>query len=106
MVIILSTSRFPLIKAKEVANKYIEISKKFKVDRSLEKPILQLAARIIDDYVETISITEVKEGKYEEIMRILTKQHLMYDIEGLEFRTDTYFSGVEALPMVGFNMPE
>jgi hypothetical protein len=106
MVILVSTTRFPLTKAKEVAKKYVEVSSKFKVDRSLEKPILQLAARIIDDYVETISITEVKEGKYEEIMRILIKQHLMYDIEGLEFKTETFFSSIEALPMVGFEMLE
>jgi hypothetical protein len=107
MVLIVSTSRFPLTKAKEVGKKYIEVSKQFKIDRSLEKPILRLATRIYDDYVETISITEVKEGKYEELMRIITAQQLMYDkIEGLKFRSETFFSGAEALPMVGLEMPE
>jgi hypothetical protein len=107
MVLIVSTSRFPLSKAKEVSKKYIEVRKKFKIDRSLEKPVLQLGARIYDDYVETISITEVKEGKYEELMKIITAQQLMYeDIEGIKFRTETFFSGAEALPMVGFEMPD
>ena len=107
MVLIVSTSSFPLSKAKAVANKYVEISKKFPIDKSLEKPILRLATRVYKDRIETISITEVKEGKYEELMKRIIAQQLLYEnIEGLKFKSDTYFSGVEALPMVGLQMPE
>ena len=107
MVLIVSTSRFPLSKAKEVGQRFTEVAKKYPPDRSIEKVILRMAARIIDDEVETITVTEVKEGKYEEVYKRSTEQQLLYaDIEGMKFRVDTFISGVEAMPMVGLEMPE
>lgn len=107
MVIIVSTTRFPVSKAKEVGQRFIEVAKKYPPDKSLEKTILRLATRVIDNEVEAISVSEVKEGKYEEVIKRATEQQILYaDIEGMKFRVDTYFSGVEAMPMVGLEMPE
>ncbi len=107
MVLIMSITRFPVSKAKEVSERFIEVAKKYPPDRSLEKVIVRLAARIIDDEIESIGITEVKEGKYEEVIKRATEQQLLYrDIEGMKFRVETFFSGVEAMPMIGLKMPE
>ncbi|MFX1571096.1 MAG: hypothetical protein ACFFCV_22380 [Promethearchaeota archaeon] len=107
MVVIVSTTRFPVSKAKEVGQRYTEVAKKYPPDRSLEKVMVRMVARIIDDEIETIGVTEVKEGKYEEVLKRATEQQLLYaDIEGMKFKVDTFFSGVEAMPMVGLEMPE
>lgn len=107
MVIIISTTKFPLSKGKEVAERYIEVSKKYPIDKSLEKQILRLAVRIKGNDAESISISEVKEGKLEEVLKRATEQQLLYmDVEGIKFKVKTFFSGVEALPMIGFKMPE
>ncbi|HUW89440.1 MAG TPA: hypothetical protein VMV43_02875 [Candidatus Nanopelagicaceae bacterium] len=107
MVIIVSTTRFPVSKAKEVSERFIEVTKKFPPDRTLEKQILRMAARITGDEVESISITEVKEGKYEEVYKRSTKIQVMYtDIKGMKFKLQTFLSGTDALPMIGLEMPE
>ena len=107
IVLLLSTTRFPISKAKEVSKIYIEVSKEFPTDKTLEKVILQLGTRIIGNEIEAITLVEVKEGKYEEILDRTTKLQLRYaDIEGINFKVDLFLSGVKALPMVGFKMPE
>jgi len=107
MILVLSTTRFPISKAMEVSKRYIEVTKKFPPDRSLEKIILQLAARATGNEIESIGLSEVKEGKYEEVFKRASKMQLMYaDIEGIKFKVQTFLSGIDALPMVGLEMPE
>lgn len=107
MVLILGTTRFPVSKAKEVSKRYIEIAKEFPPDKTLEKLILRLAARIIGDEIESITLSEVKEGKYEEVLkRGMMLQLRFADIEGIKFKNEVFLSGVDAFPMVGFEMPE
>ncbi|MFX0057701.1 MAG: hypothetical protein ACFE85_07010 [Candidatus Hodarchaeota archaeon] len=107
MVLIISRTKFPFSKAKEVSERFLEVSKKFPPDKTLEKQILRLAARVRNDEVESISVSEVKEGKLAEVLKRAVEQQLLYrDIEGMKFKVDTYFSGVEALPMIGLKMPE
>ena len=107
MVIILSTTRFPVSKAKEVGKRYIEVAKEFPPDRTLEKQILRLAARIIGDEIESIGLSEVKEGKYEEVLkRGMMLQLKFADIEGIKFKNEIYLSGIDTFPMVGMEMPE
>ncbi len=107
MVLILSTTRFPVSKAKEVSERFLEVTKKFPSDRALEKQILRLAGRITGDEIEVISVTEVKEGKYDEYLELTTKLQLMYaDIEGIKFKVDLFLSGVKALALIGLEMPE
>ena len=107
MVLILSTTRFPISKAKEVSKRYIEVMKEFPPDRSLEKVILQLAARVTGNEIESIGLSEVKEGKYEEVLkRSMMLQLKFADIEGINFKNEIFLSGVAAFPMVGLEMPE
>ena len=107
MVLILSTTKVPISKAKEVGKRYLEVAKEFPPNKSLEKVILQLGTRIIGNEIEVISLVEVKEGKYEELLERNTKVRLRYaDIEGINFEDATFLSGVKSLPMIGFEMPE
>ncbi|MFX0030901.1 MAG: hypothetical protein ACFE8B_16930 [Candidatus Hermodarchaeota archaeon] len=107
MVIIVTTSNVPYGKEKELAEKYLEVLKKYPLDRSLEKPILRLAARASKKGNKIISITEVKEGKYEELIKRIVKMNLAYSkVEGFYYKIETYLSGAEALPMIGLSMPE
>lgn len=107
MVLILSTTRFPISKAKEVSERYIEVTKEFPPDKSLEKVILRLAARVIGNEIESIGLSEVKEGKYEEFLkRSMMLQLKFADIEGIKFKNEIYLSGIAAFPMVGLEMPE
>jgi len=107
MVLVLSTTRFPISKAKEVGKRYLEVSKEFPPDKSLEKVILLLGTRTIGNEIEVIGLVEVKEGKYEELLERNTKVRLRYaDIEGINFIDATFLSGVKSLPMIGLKMPE
>ena len=107
MVIVLTTTRFPVSKGREVSERYIEVEKEFPPDRSLSKVILRLAARIDGDEIEGIGLSEVKEGKYEEFLKRMMKMTLKYaDIEGFSSKSEVFLSGVDALPMVGLEMPE
>ena len=107
MVLVLSTTRFPISKAKEVGKRFIEVSKEFPPDKSLEKVILRLAARVTGNEIESIGLSEVKEGKYEEVLkRSMMLQLKFADIEGINFKNEIFLSGVAAFPMVGLEMPE
>lgn len=102
-----SITKFPVSKGKEVGERYIEATKKYPTDRTLEKEVLRMAAKISGDEVITISITEVKEGKFQEAYQRSHEIMLFYsDIEGISFDAQPYLSGVEALPLVGLKMPE
>ena len=107
MVLVLTTTRFPINKGREVSEKYIAVEKELPPDRSLSKVILRLAARIDGDVIEGIGLSVVKEGKYEEFLKRMMKMTLKYaDIEGFSSKSEVFLSGVDALPMVGLEMPE
>jgi hypothetical protein len=107
MVIVVSTTTFPYNKVKDVAKLFLEVTKKLPANRELEKPILRMAARVSEEGLKTISITEVKDGKYKEFMKHLSKVEMEYfQIEGLKFNVETYLSGIDAMSLVGMEMPE
>ncbi|MFW9950101.1 MAG: hypothetical protein ACFFKA_08250 [Candidatus Thorarchaeota archaeon] len=102
-----SITKFPVNKGKEVGERFIEAAKKFPPDRTLEKEILRMAAKITGDEVVSITISEVKEGKFQEAFKRSHEVMMFYsDIEGIKFDVQPYLSGVEAFPLVGLKMPE
>jgi len=102
-----SITKFPVNKGKEVGERFIEATKKFPPDRTLEKEILRMAAKITGDEVTSITISEVKEGKFQEAFKRSHEVMMFYsDIEGIKFDVQPYLSGVEAFPLVGLKMPE
>lgn len=107
MVVVMSTSYFPAAKSAEVGKKYLEILKKYPPDRSISKIILRVAVRITPDGMKAFSISEVKEGKFNDFMRLAYEQILLYsEIEGYRSEIEVFMSGAEALPLVGLEMPE
>ena len=107
MLYVLGIAKFPVSKAKEVSKLWIKEAKENPPDRTISKPILRIAGRITGDIVDSISLTEVKEGKYEEYLKGLTTGLIKYaDIEGFEFKHKVYLSAVDTLPMIGLEMPE
>lgn len=107
MVIVMSTSYFPADKSEEVGKKYIEVTKKFPPDRSISKPILRVGVRVTTDGMKVISISEVKEGKFNEFVNRSYQQVLMFsEIEGYRTESEVYLTGTEAMPLVGLKMPE
>jgi hypothetical protein len=104
---IVTITRFPINRGKEVGERYLEQAKKYPPNRTLEKTILRMAARIDGNEVVSIGITEVKEGKFEEVFKLSHEIQMMYaDIEGITFEVKPYLSGIEAFPLVGLEMPE
>ena len=103
---IVTITKFPINKGKEVGERYLEQAKKYPPDKTLQKTILRMAARIVGDEVISIGITEVKEGKFEEVFKLSHEIQMMYaDIEGISFDVKPYLSGIEAFPLVGLEMP-
>ena len=104
---IVTITKFPVNKGKEVGERYLEAAKKFPPDRSLQKEILRMAAKITGDQVVSIGISEVKEGKFQEAFQRSHEAMMFYaDIEGISFDVQPYLSGIEAFPLVGLKMPE
>ena len=107
MVLVMSTSYFPAAKSAEVGKKYLEVLKKYPPDRSISKIILRVGVRITPDGMKAFTISEVKEGKFNEFMKLVYEQILLYsDIEGYRSEIEVFMSGTEALPLVGLEMPE
>ena len=74
MVYVIVSAKFPHSKAKEVGKRYLEIVKKYPLDKSLEKQIFRGAIRSTGDAISTIGISEPREGKLKEF--ILRKQDM------------------------------
>ncbi len=103
----MTTIRFPLGKASEVAKRYLEFSKKYPPDASLSKP-LAIGLRMTKDGWMGIVIGDVVKGKYEEVLLKLARsfQEFFSDIEGLTYEVETFMDITEAMPILGMEAPE
>ena len=63
--------------------------------------------KVTPDGMKAFSVSEVKEGKFTEFMKLAYEQILLYsEIEGYRSEIEVFMSGTEALPLVGLEMPE
>ena len=108
MVVVLINTWWPHGITAEVGKAYIEIMKKYLVDRSLYKPTLSACVRATKDGFKGIALDEIKEGKFNEAMDLIYRRMLMFGdlVKELRYEIELYMSGVEAMPMVGLKMPE
>ena len=107
MPYIILTSTFPATKAKEVAKVYLEVTKKYPPDKTLEKQIFQGAIKSGEEGIMTIGISEPKPGKMSEfLVRLQNSQVMYHDIEGLKYKIEVWYNIVEALGMLGMKAPE
>lgn len=107
MVILMITSWIPFGKEREVGEKYLEVSKKYPMDRSLEKNLVPLGVKATKSGIKVITVTEIKKGKYEDMIKRIAEMQLAYsEIPGFKYKIETFLSGIDAMPMVGLMMPD
>jgi hypothetical protein len=108
MVLIVTQTWYLVSQAENVAKAYLEAMKKYPVDRSLAKPIVQSAVKIEKEGIHAIAISSVKEGKVKEAMDLITKRLLILakGVESLRTSMDVYYDLAEAMPLIGLKAPE
>ena len=106
MVLLMITSLYPAHLADVVGKKYIEIMKKYPIDKSIEKQIVPVAVHVKIDGIHVVSITTVKPGKFKEAMDVESKRMLEFgQIEGFKYSIDTMYDAVEAMGLLGMEAP-
>jgi hypothetical protein len=108
MVVVFIQTWWPHGLSEEVGKAYIEVMKKYPVDKSLYKPTLSACVRATGDGFKGIAVDEIKDGKFNEAMDLIYRRMLMFGnlVKDLRYEVEVYMSGVEAMPMVGLKMPE
>jgi hypothetical protein len=108
MVVVAIHTWWPHSVSADVGKAYIEIMKKYPVDRSLYKATLSACARATKDGFKGLAIDEIKEGKFNEAMDLIYRRMLLFGdlVKELKYEFEVYMSGAEAMPMVGLKMPE
>ena len=98
---------YPSHKAKEVAEKYIEMVAKYPTDENLTTEIIPAAVKRTEKGIKVITVAEVKPGKIEEALLYGENGMAMFnDIQGYEYSLDVYLTAEEALATLGMSMPE
>ncbi len=106
MPIVITTLAYPSHKLNEVWKRYLQVREKFTFDESLGELIAQ-PVKLTTDGIRFLNIVTVKEGKLEEVLKILQKDHLQYiDIEGYEFSFEVWNTFEEGLGIAGLEIPE
>ena len=98
----------PADKARIFGKRVIEAIAKFPTDESVSKLVLQ-AAGTSEGCIRTFSISEVVDGKISEAMARVTNYALFYAEgvgEGLKYNIETLMTAMEAMRIIGLEMPE
>ena len=108
MVLIVTQTWYPTSQAENAGKAYIEAMKKFPVDRSIAKPILQSGVKLEKEGIHAIAVTSVKEGKVREAMDLIVKRLLILakGVEDIRTSMDIYYDLPEAMPLIGLSAPE
>ena len=108
MVIVIATAWFPIDKASEAGNIFIEVSKKFPNDRSLSKLLLNNAIATTKEGYKSVTASEIKEGKLNEYLARLNKYVIFVAkrLEGYKCQIEVLSSIVEAMDVLGLEVPE
>lgn len=106
MVYVVTTSVYPAIIAEEAGKKYIEVMKKYPIDKSIEKALVPVAVKQTLEGMYVISITTVKQGKIKEVLDIESKRMLeLCKIEGYKYSIEIMYDAVEAMGLLGMEAP-
>ena len=107
MPYLITTSTYPSHKAPEVANRYLEAIAKYPQDDSLATEVVPAAVKATSEGIKVLGVAEIKEGKFEKAYkRIVDLEAMFLDIEGYEYKVDTYLKVEEALAVIGMSLPE
>ncbi len=106
MVYVVVTSVYPATLAEEAGKKYIEVMKKYPIDKSIEKFVVPVAAKQTLEGIYVIAITTVKQGKIKEVMDIESKRMLEFGkLEGYKYSVEIMYDAVEAMGLLGMEAP-
>ena len=108
MPMVIITTHWPHHAAEDVGKAYLEVMKKYPVDRSLYKAAVASAVKATKDGIKAIAVDDVKEGKLQETLDLVYRRMLMFGkvVKELRYEVEVYMSGTEAMPMIGLQMPE
>ena len=96
---------YPTHKIDEVVKKYLEVLPKYPPDPSLGETVAA-ATNATEQGIISLTVYEVKEGKFEEAMnRWMTGAAEYRNIEGLEYSIETWATAVEAFGSIGKTPP-
>ena len=100
MVYIVVKSWFPSHKGEEVEKRYIEVLQKYPPETSLAEQVVPVAERATKDGLEIMSISLVKEGKFDQALaRIGSASAMFGNIEGYEYSIKVWVTLQEAQAM-------
>ena len=104
----MTTVWFPHAKASEAGKMYIEALKKYPVDKSLSKELLNNAVAATKEGYKAVSADEIKEGKLNEYIARANEQLLFFakGIEGYKYQIEIMSTVIEAMDVLGLKPPE
>ena len=108
MVYIMLTGWIPADKARVFGKRVLEGVRKFPTDESVSKLIVQ-AAGTSDGCIRAFSSSEVVDGKITEALARATNFAIFYAEgvgEGFKYQVETIMSAMEAMRVIGLDMPE
>ena len=108
MPMVLIHTRWPHHAAEDVGKAYIEVMKKYPVDKSLYKAAVSACIKATNEGFKGLAVDDVKEGKLQETLDLVYRRMLMFGslVKDLRYEIEVFMSGVEAMPMIGLQMPE
>jgi hypothetical protein len=107
MPYVIVTSLYPNNKVAEVAKKRLEMRKKYPEDNKLGTRLVSGATKGTLQGVKTISVTEVKKGKLEDVLTRAGNMLAMFNnIQGFTSQMDIYMTTEEAYGVIGMSLPK
>lgn len=108
MPMVIIQTQWPHHAAEDVGKAYIEVMKKYPVDKSLYKAAVTACVKATNEGFKAIAVDDVKEGKLQETLDLVYRRMLMFGslVKDLRYEIEVYMSGTEAMPMIGLQMPE
>ena len=108
MPMVIIKTRWPHYASEDVGKAYLEVMKKYPVDRSLYKAAVSSCIKATIEGLKAIAVDDVKEGKLQETLDLVYRRMLMLGnlVKEIRYEVEVYMSGTEAMPMIGLQMPE
>ncbi len=104
MPIIVGIATYPSHKQAEFIKKFVSIQGKYDMSPLEEKSMG--AAKTVENGIRVMNLWEVKKGKLEEALEIVSKIYYEFiNIEGLESTIDVWYTGNEAFAIAGIKVP-
>jgi len=99
---IVITSLYPNDKSKDVAKIYLKCLEKYPLDNNVAIPVVPVAIRATREGIRTMVISEVKKGKLDEAMAIVTNRLVMFhDIPGYRYSIKPFLTLEEGMKVIG-----